>query len=320
MLPHDIPNLPWVKIGSDIFQHGSKYFLILVDYFSNFIEVCPIKNIGSKAVIEAMKEQFARHGIPWVLVSDNGPAYASKEFADFKKQWEFDHITSSPNYAQSNGRSEKSVRTIKDILIKSINSGTDFYLGLLNFRTTPRDNISSPSQLLMGRMLNTRLPSHEIKLRPSRDNTLDYENMVRNQQASKQNYDQRARPLPELKPGDPVLVADGPRRKLARVQSRADQPRSYFVTDHTDKRIRRNRRHLIKLEPDSPADNSNTVDKILSDDEAWSSAGSETSPSPDKTGSAPDHEPNLEPERHKGNSREPRQAAVKARVNMKNYV
>ncbi|XP_061710675.1 uncharacterized protein K02A2.6-like [Cydia pomonella] len=318
MLPHDIPDLPWIKVGSDIFQYGSKYFLILVDYFSNFIEVSQIKNIGSRAVIEAMKDQFARHGIPWVLVTDNGPAYASKEFADFKKEWEFDHITTSPHYAQSNGRSEKSVRTIKDILIKSINSGTDFYLGLLNFRTTPRDNLSSPSQLLMGRTLNTRLPSHESKLRPSRDNSRDYENMVRNQQTSKQHYDQRARALPELQPGDRVLVVDRQRRRQARVESRANQPRSYFVTDRSDRRIRRNRRHLIKLERCSPVDDSNVADKLPSDDEAWSSADSDSLPSPDGAGAAPCPAPNSQP--HTEKSREPRQAAIKARINMKNYI
>ncbi|XP_059056153.1 uncharacterized protein K02A2.6-like [Achroia grisella] len=109
LVPHNIPDLPWAKVGSDLFQCGKKYFLLLVDYFSNFIEVSPLTSINSKAVILAMKDHFSRHGIPQELVTDNGPAYASKEFKMFSESWDFDHTTTSPNYPQSNGRSERSV-------------------------------------------------------------------------------------------------------------------------------------------------------------------------------------------------------------------
>lgn len=280
LLPHHIPDRPWAKVGSDIFQYGNKYFMLLVDYFSNFIEVNPLKSIGSKAVIAAMKDQFARHGVPSELVTDNGPAYASKEFANFKNNWGFHHITTSPNYPQSNGRSERSVRTIKNILIKSIESGSDFYLGLLNFRNTPRDDIGSPAQLLMGRRLNSRLPSHFTKLMPSRDNTADYQNIVRKQEVSKQYYDKHARPLPSLKTGDTAIMADGNRRKNVRVQSQAVQPRSYFVTDNTGRRYRRNRRHLLKVKSNSQYDDvspgqSNSLYKPDRDEEKWSSAESD---------------------------------------------
>ncbi|CAH0401359.1 unnamed protein product [Chilo suppressalis] len=155
-----------------------------------------------------MKDQFARHGIPKELITDNGPAYASKEFKEFSKQWCFHHITTAPNYPQSNGRSEKAVHIIKNMLIKSVSSGTDFYLGLLNFRSTPRDVIRSPSQLLMGRRLNTRLPSHENKLLPSHKNTVDYESILHKQVMTKKYYDKRSRSLPELVPGQRAVMVD----------------------------------------------------------------------------------------------------------------
>lgn len=279
LMPHHIPPLPWAKVGSDIFQYAGKYFLILVDYFSKFIEVNPLTNIGTKAVVAAMRDQFARHGIPQELVTDNGPAYVSKEFGEFCSKWGIEHTTSSPNYAQSNGQSERSVQIIKNILIKSINSGTDFYLGLLNYRATPRNGISSPSELLMGRRLNTRLPSHAKKLKPSRDNEIDYKEMLRKQQTYKSNYDRRAKPLPVLSAGQPVLVTDDGKRKSARIVDRAPQPRSYFVADNTGRRYRRNRRHLVKLPTDGNVTPGPSHDQ-MSDDETWSSpkSGSDSSP------------------------------------------
>ena len=38
-------------------------------------------NATSKAVIQAMKATFARHGIPDVAISDNEPQYISQDFA-----------------------------------------------------------------------------------------------------------------------------------------------------------------------------------------------------------------------------------------------
>ena len=46
---------------------------------------------------------FATHGIPEMVCSNNSPQYDSAEFANFAKDWEFKHVTSSPLYAQSNG-------------------------------------------------------------------------------------------------------------------------------------------------------------------------------------------------------------------------
>lgn len=252
LLPHNIPDGPWIKLGSDIFQYRKNYFLILVDYFSNFVEVSPLKSIGSRAVITALKDQFARHGIPSELVTDNGPAYASREFSTFSKEWGFDHVTTSPNYPQSNGRSERSVQTIKNILMKSVESGTDFYLGLLNYRATPRDGISSPAELLMGRRVATRLPAHDTKLRPYHDASADYARMCRNQIENKKRYDCHARSLPELRSGDRAIMLDDTKRRYVEVQSQSKQPRSYFVTDSAGRRYRRNRRHLVKVDSITP--------------------------------------------------------------------
>lgn len=247
MIPHPLPTLPWVKLGSDIFEYKKDKYLVLVDYYSNFIEVSLLNSITSKCVINAIKEQFARHGIAKELVTDNGPAYASKEFRAFASEWGFNHVTTSPHYPQSNGRSERSVRTIKSLLLKSIDAKSDFYMALLNFRSTPRDGIASPAQLLMGRRLNTLLPTHEEKLKPERDNSVDIANLQKKQRLSKSWYDGRARALPELQVGEEVLTAAGGARRQARVTARAPQPRSYFVQDRNGHVYRRNRRHLIRL-------------------------------------------------------------------------
>ena len=105
----------------------------MVDYFSRYPEVVQLRSTTSGAVISHLKSVFARHGIPEVVRSDNGPQYASKEFSEFAQSYGFQHITSSPKYPQSNGQAERMVQTVKQLLRDS----EDPYLAILSYRATP---------------------------------------------------------------------------------------------------------------------------------------------------------------------------------------
>ena len=50
------------------------------DYFSNFVEVDHLRSTTSGAVIKHLKAHFARHRIPEVVISDNGPQLSAEEF------------------------------------------------------------------------------------------------------------------------------------------------------------------------------------------------------------------------------------------------
>ena len=39
MIPSTLPQRPWEKIGTDLFELKGKSYLLLVDYFSRYIEV-----------------------------------------------------------------------------------------------------------------------------------------------------------------------------------------------------------------------------------------------------------------------------------------
>ena len=50
-----------------------------------------------------------------ILWSDQGPQFTSKMFQDFSKEWGFQHITLSPQYPQSNGKIEATVKSMKNL-------------------------------------------------------------------------------------------------------------------------------------------------------------------------------------------------------------
>ena len=109
----------------------------LQDYYSNFIEMDGLNSTISKAVIQTLKRQFAIHGIPDILISDNGPQYSSDEFQQFARQQAFKHIILSPKHPQSNGKAESVVKTCKTMLKKAQLAKTNVYLALLDHRNTP---------------------------------------------------------------------------------------------------------------------------------------------------------------------------------------
>ena len=71
---------------------------------------------SSLTVINKLKRHFSVQGIPQKLYSDNGNQYTSQAFHDFTWTWDFQHVTSSPEYPQSNGLSERAVRSAKKLL------------------------------------------------------------------------------------------------------------------------------------------------------------------------------------------------------------
>ena len=130
----------------DLFELNATTYLLVVDYYSRYIEVQKLKSTTSASIITALKAVFSHHGIPAAVVSDNGPQYASQEMKEFSQSYGVSHITSSPHYPQSNGEAERAVKTAKSLLEHS----PDPYLAPLSYRTTPLPWCGlSPAELLM---------------------------------------------------------------------------------------------------------------------------------------------------------------------------
>ena len=85
LIPTETPGLFFMMVMTDLFDFESNTYLLTVDYYSKFIEVERLQDLGSKATIEVLKVQFCRHGIPEVIRRDVGPQFASKDFARFCK-------------------------------------------------------------------------------------------------------------------------------------------------------------------------------------------------------------------------------------------
>ncbi|GFO24965.1 Pol polyprotein [Plakobranchus ocellatus] len=107
--PRPTPAYPGQRIGADLFEWKGRTYLLLVDYFFRWIEIPFLTKTTTSSVIEHSKSIFAKYGIPETFISDNGPQFASKEFAQFTENYGISHKTSSPLHPESNGEAERAV-------------------------------------------------------------------------------------------------------------------------------------------------------------------------------------------------------------------
>ena len=262
MMESPLPRRPWEMVATDLFQWEHKDYLVVVDYYSRYVEIAKLDDTKSRTIVNHTKSIFARHGIPSIVRSDNGPQYIAQEYKQFAKDWKFEHQTSSPYYPKSNGLAEKAVQTVKALLSKSKADGKDPYLSLLEYRNTPIDDVGSPSQLLMSRRLQSILPTTLKQLqRQIVDAKLVEMKLKKKQENQKKFYDIGSRVLPPVNEGERVRVQVRDRWKEATVEEKLSSPRSYKVRTPTGQVIRRNRVHIRKR--DDPLETEHVIEDQL---------------------------------------------------------
>lgn len=204
--PTPVPDLPYAVVGCDLFDFESKKYLVVVDYFSKYIDYMELQLQSSFSTIETLKCIFGTHGIPKEIRSDNGPQFSSYEFRNFCNELDIKHVTSSPHFQSSNGAAKRAVLTVKYLWRKSV----DKQLALLDYRTTLLEEVNlSPSQLLMGRRPRNTLPTASDILRPKSQNLGSIKQglqLVKDKQKASFDNKWNNKELLPLYPTDPVRV------------------------------------------------------------------------------------------------------------------
>ena len=122
---HEIPYRPWSRVAADQFKLHGKEYIVIVDFYSDFIDFKMLEENTSSGVIKFLKEQFSRHGLPDILVTDNGQQFTSQELKQFTHSWEFLHVSSSPHHHKSNGKVEAAVRVARSLFKKALKDNKD---------------------------------------------------------------------------------------------------------------------------------------------------------------------------------------------------
>ena len=134
--------------------------LVIVDAHSKWIEAHAVGSATSRATIDKLQLVFATHGLPEVIVSDNGSSFTSEEFSAFVQSNGIKHLTSAPYHPASNGLAERAVQTVKNALKDSSGANLETQISrfLFHYRITPHSTTGvPPAELLLGRRPRCRL-------------------------------------------------------------------------------------------------------------------------------------------------------------------
>ena len=246
LISHDVPDRPWAKISTDLFDLDHKSYMVTVDYFSSFFEIDRLYELKGSTAIKKLKTHMAQYGISDEVVPDSGSQYTSQEFKNFAKEYRFNHITTSPYHHQSNGKDQSAVKEAKKILKKTAESESYLYLALLAHRNTPQEGFgASPAQRLLSRRTKTNLPTSSNLLKPSvAEDALEKDKLSKLKQ--KFYYDRAANNLQDLQKDDVMQMQPFRLNEKTWRKAKVLKPlgrRSYVVESNGQLYIR-NWRHL----------------------------------------------------------------------------
>ena len=207
-MSHGVLNRPCEKVGVGIFCFDEQNYLTTVNYLSGHFEIVRLPSNKVCDIVYCLKQQFARHGIPEIVLSANSP-FGPLEFQNFAQKYEFSYQTSSTRYPQSNGKVENAVKTAKTLMTKAREAHNDPFLALLHGRNTPSEQLHlSSAQILYRRRTRSKLPlSQTLLSTPTTKATRDAQATAKQRQAV--YYGARTKEKSPLSEGQTVRVKIG---------------------------------------------------------------------------------------------------------------
>ena len=186
-------------LGTNLFYWNKIDYLVVRDYFSKYLIMRRLPNSSTHAMIKELGLIFTELGRLFILRSDNGSCYSSREFHTFLSFYQVNHVTSSPHYPQSNGFAEALVGITKKLMEKSVKDGKLWNYRLMQYRTTPiSSTLPSPLEMLTGRRPCSTLPQLPSSIGKNMETSKIHEELLRRQpNTSTGNH-------MDLDPGQPV--------------------------------------------------------------------------------------------------------------------
>ena len=157
--PWMMPEKPWSRLHLDhAINFLGRNWLVLVDAYSKYPCIHPTTSTSSKSTTAILEQEFAHFGYPHTLVTDNATTFMSQQFQAWCKQRGIVHLTGAPYHPATNGAAERLIQSFKQALRKSsLPPKEALQEFLMQYRRIPFASGLSPSELLNGRRIRTKI-------------------------------------------------------------------------------------------------------------------------------------------------------------------
>ena len=161
---------PWERIGLDITgphptsARGNVYILTLIDHFTKWIEIFPMRNQEAATVAKLLVDRvFCVYGLPMQILTDQGRNFESDLFREICRFLSVDKIRTTAYKPSTNGNIERFHATLNSMLAKMVSENQrdwDDKLSAVAFayRNSAQESTGfSPYYLMYGR--EARIPA-----------------------------------------------------------------------------------------------------------------------------------------------------------------
>ncbi|XP_058838582.1 uncharacterized protein K02A2.6-like isoform X2 [Topomyia yanbarensis] len=218
-----LPDKPWIDIAIDFLgpMPTSEYILVVIDYYSRYMELEIMTKITARETIERLRRIFRVWGPPRTITLDNAKQFVSTDLDDFCRISGIHLNHTTPYWPQANGEVERQNRSllkrmkIANALYGNWKAELDHYLQLYN--STPHTITGkSPSELLQNRKLRTKLPQlDDLETVPPCSDFRDKDYEMKTLGKDREDKKRKAK-VSEISVGDTVIMKNLlPTNKLA---------------------------------------------------------------------------------------------------------
>lgn len=232
-LLHNIPksDVPFSTLHIDHLSPASRsgsspcrHIFAVIDAFTKHVKLYATKTTNTAEVIKNLRTYFEYYSRPLRIISDRGSCFTSREFEDFMKDCNVQHVKIATASPQANGQVERLNRTILPMIAKLADERSTHWSNVLKDVEFTCNNVmskatnESPSMLLFGVRqrgnitdelrdaleINGRLnvPRRELpRLRGRAD-----EQIQKTQRTNQRIYDRRHKAANKYQVGDKVMV------------------------------------------------------------------------------------------------------------------
>lgn len=266
-LLHTIPkgDLPFLTLHVDHLapaarSHSSRnqYIFSIVDAFTKYVKLYVTKDTSASGVIKCLRSYFEHYSRPLRLVSDRGSCFTSRDFEEFLREQNIQHIRVATASPQANGQVERFNRTILPIIAKLADERKTRWhnvIGDVEFacnNTVSKTTNECPSVLLYGVRqrgniidelrdaleasghIEIRRDLHDMRKRADRQ-------IQKNQETNKRYYDRKHKTAAKYQVGDKVMI-----RNIDNTPGASQKLIPRFKGPYQIDRILKNDRYVIK--------------------------------------------------------------------------
>jgi len=169
--PHELINIDTLEINQ-IDENGYLHIIVVIDCFSRWVELFPVKSLTGEEAALKLIEHFSRYGPPMAFKTDNGTQFLNSIIQQVTKYFGVTHNTSIPHSHEENGIVEKANKEVLRHLVaylfdQRINQRWSWAIPMIQrIMNTTVNTLTgfTPAELLMGPAAN--LDRYTIDHRP----------------------------------------------------------------------------------------------------------------------------------------------------------